>query len=122
MKKRRTVRDLHAGWMKGQSYAKAYAELGPEFAVASAIIGARTKAKLTQNELARRMDTTQTVVARLESGRTMPSTRTLTRVADATDSLMEITFAPAAHVVAARLGDATRKAVRASARRRAKLK
>ena len=92
MKKRRTVRDLHAKWMKKPSYAKAYAALGPEYELASAIIEARKKAKLTQAELAERMHTTQTAIARLESGRTMPSTRTLKRIAEATKTRVQVRF------------------------------
>lgn len=92
MTKRRTVKDLHAEWMKKPSYAKAYAELEPEFKLASAVIAARVKAGLTQAELADRMNTKQTVIARLESGRTKPSTRTLERVAEATGLRMKISF------------------------------
>lgn len=93
MTKRRNVSDLHTEWMKEEAYAKAYEDLAPEFEMAAAIIEARTKARLTQNELARRMGTTQTVVARLESGSGMPSTRTLTRIADATGLKMQVMFA-----------------------------
>jgi len=39
----------------------------------------RTRAGLTQSELAERMHTTQSTIARLESGPTMPSMRTLAR-------------------------------------------
>ena len=92
MKKRRTVRDLHAKWMKKSGYAKAYAALAPEYELASAIIEARKKAKLTQAELAERMHTTQTAIARLESGRTMPSTRTLKRIAEATKTRVQVRF------------------------------
>ena len=45
--------------------------------MACALIKARTRAGLTQAELATRMKTTQSAIARLESGRTPPSTRTL---------------------------------------------
>jgi transcriptional regulator with XRE-family HTH domain len=41
------------------------------------------------------MGTTQTVIARLESGRTMPSTRTLERFAKATGMRLRISFEPA---------------------------
>lgn len=47
---------------------------------------ARARAGLTQSELAERMHTTQSTIARLESGRTMPSMRTLARYAGATGS------------------------------------
>jgi len=62
----------------------AYEALTDEYRIARAIIEARVQSKLTQEELAARMGTTQSVIARLESGRTMPSTRTLVRIAEAT--------------------------------------
>ena len=64
------VSDLHQKWMKNKQYRKAYGELAPEFRLARAVIDARVTAGLTQEQLAERMDTTQSVVARLESGRT----------------------------------------------------
>jgi transcriptional regulator with XRE-family HTH domain len=48
------------------------------------MIEARAHAGLTQEQLAERMHTTQAVIARLESGRVKPSTRTLERLATAT--------------------------------------
>jgi transcriptional regulator with XRE-family HTH domain len=86
--------DLHREWMRRPSYARAYAELEDEFALASVLIGARAAAGLTQQELAKRMNTTQTVIARLESGRVMPSTRTLERFAKATGHRLRISFEP----------------------------
>lgn len=47
---------------------------------------ARARIGLTQSELAERMHTTQSTIARLESGRTMPSVRTLAGYAEATGS------------------------------------
>ena len=67
-----------------------------EFALAAAMVAARTRAGLTQDELAHRMRTTQPVVARLESGRVWPSTRTLERYAFATGSRLRILFEPSA--------------------------
>lgn len=92
MTKRKTAKDLHAEWMKDPAYAKAYAELEPEFEIASAVIEARAVAGLTQAALASRMKTTQTAIARLESGNSMPSTRTLKRVAEATGLRMRFGF------------------------------
>jgi DNA-binding XRE family transcriptional regulator len=63
-----------------------YDKQAPEFAIARELIAARTRAGLTQAELAERMQTTQSTVARMESGRTLPSMRTLTRYAEATGS------------------------------------
>jgi ribosome-binding protein aMBF1 (putative translation factor) len=85
---------LHKKWMKRPGYAKAYVELEKAFQLASATIEARARAGLTQEELARRMDTTQSNIARLESGRVIPSTRTLERFAKATEHRLKISFEP----------------------------
>jgi transcriptional regulator with XRE-family HTH domain len=53
-----------------------------------------TRAGLTQQALARKMRTTQPVVARLESGRTRPSMRTLERLAEAAASRLLVSFEP----------------------------
>lgn len=79
-------------WHKDPEYRAAYEELDGEFSLASAMIEARSHAGLTQEELARRMGTTQAVIARLESGRVKPSTRTLERIARATGCRLRITF------------------------------
>jgi ribosome-binding protein aMBF1 (putative translation factor) len=86
------VRDLHDKWRRDPEYRKAYNALGPEFALARSVIEARTRAGLTQEQLARRMKTTQSVVARLESGRSHPSTRTLEKLAEATGTRLQISF------------------------------
>src|SRR5208337_3755948 len=89
------VSELHKKWMNDPDYAKAYGELETEFAIAREMIEARARAGLTQDELASRMDTSRTVIARLESGRSLPSTRTLKRFAVATESRLAISFVPA---------------------------
>lgn len=88
------ITELHKKWMKERKYRKAYEALEKEFVLASAVIAVRNRAGLTQEELARKMGTTQPVVARLESGRSRPSMRTLERLADATRSRLLISFAP----------------------------
>jgi transcriptional regulator with XRE-family HTH domain len=85
---------LHKKWLKDREYRKAYEALDEEFALAAAIMKARNRAGLSQAELARRMKTTQSTVARLESGRGRPSTRTLDRFAKATGHRVKITFEP----------------------------
>lgn len=89
------VADLHGAWSKDPAYRAEYDRLGPKFALARALIEARTQAHLTQAEFAERMATTQSVVARLESGRGCPSTRTLEKVARATGTRLRIHFDPA---------------------------
>ncbi len=58
------------------------------------MIEARAAAGLTQQQLAERMHTTQTVIARLESGKVKPSTRTLEKFAAATGMRLRISFEP----------------------------
>jgi ribosome-binding protein aMBF1 (putative translation factor) len=88
------ITELHQLWMKEPKYRKAYDALEDEFAVAKAVIAARIRAGLTQTELARKMGTTQPVVARMEGGRLRPSLRTLQRLAQATGSRLMIRFEP----------------------------
>ena len=90
------IRELHEKWSRGPDYLKAYDELGPEFALARSLIEARVAAGLTQVQLAERMETTQSVVARLESGRAHPSTRTLQKIARSTGTELRISFEPQA--------------------------
>ncbi|MGA2185248.1 MAG: helix-turn-helix transcriptional regulator [Bryobacteraceae bacterium] len=88
------ISEMHKKWMKEPKYRKAYEALEEEFALASAVMDVRNRARLTQAQLARKMGTTQPVVARLESGRTRPSIRTLERLAAATGSRLRISFEP----------------------------
>jgi transcriptional regulator with XRE-family HTH domain len=88
------IRDLHKRWMRDPNYRKEYEALEEEFALAAAVAKARNRAGLSQAELADRMKTTQSTIARLESGRGRPSTRTLDRFANATGHRLKISFEP----------------------------
>lgn len=88
------ARVLHRKWMKESGYRAEYEALGDEFALAQALIEARARAGLSQNQLAQRMKTSQSYVARIESGKVRPSTGALARFARATGSRLRITFEP----------------------------
>jgi transcriptional regulator with XRE-family HTH domain len=88
------IKDLHKKWMKDPEYRKEYDALEEEFALAAAVAKARSRAGLSQAQLAKRMKTTQSTIARLESGRGQPSTRTLGRFAKATGHKLKISFEP----------------------------
>src|SRR5260370_15130100 len=88
------VEESFAAWRKEPEYVKAYDALDDEFSLAAAMIEARARAGLTQEQLAQRMHTTQAVIARLESGRVKPSTRTLERLAAPTRILLLVSFQP----------------------------
>jgi ribosome-binding protein aMBF1 (putative translation factor) len=91
------AKDLHAKDMAGSTeYREAYEALESEFALVNSLIRARTRAQLSQAEVATRMGTTESVVSRLESGRVKPSTRTLERYARATGHKLRISLEPAA--------------------------
>ena len=85
---------LHKKWMKNPAYRKEYDALEEEFALMAAVAKARARSGLSQAQLAKRMKTTQSTIARLESGRGMPSTRTLGRFAKATGHRLKISFEP----------------------------
>jgi DNA-binding XRE family transcriptional regulator len=88
--------DLHAQNMTNDpAYRDAYEALEGEFSMINALIEARTRAKLTQAEVASRMGTTESAISRLESGRVKPSTRTLERYAQATGHKLQIRLEPA---------------------------
>jgi ribosome-binding protein aMBF1 (putative translation factor) len=71
-----------------------YDRLGPVYALVGAMLDARHKAGLTQEQIAVRMGTTQSVVARLESGRHMPSLELITRYAAALGRRLQIELVP----------------------------
>jgi transcriptional regulator with XRE-family HTH domain len=88
------VEESFKQWKKDPTYVAAYDALEGEFALASALIKARSDADMTQEQVAKAMGTTQAVIARLESGSVLPSTRTLERFAKATRTRLRISFAP----------------------------
>jgi ribosome-binding protein aMBF1 (putative translation factor) len=83
---------LSAKWREDPEYVREYDALEEEFALARALIEARANAGLTQEEVAQRMGTTQSVVARLEGGRSKPSTTTLAKFAKATGTRLRVSF------------------------------
>ena len=84
------LKDLKERFMKDPAFRQEYARADEEYALAEALVRARTAANLTQLQLAERIGTTQSAIARLEGGRLSPSVRTLRRYAEATG--MRLTF------------------------------
>lgn len=79
----KTLKTLKAELLADPRTRVEYDALAAEFEIAHELIAARGRAGLTQGEVAARMGTTQSVVARLESGKRMPSMRTVQRYASA---------------------------------------
>jgi len=86
------VEESFTAWRADPDYRDAYAGLEEEFALAAALIEARSGAGVSQEEIARRMHTSQPAVARLEGGRANPSLSTLRRYAEATGTRLRIVF------------------------------
>lgn len=63
--------------------------------LATALTSLRARSGLSQAEVARRMETSQAAIARLEAGKQSPSMRTLQDFARANGYCLEIGFVPA---------------------------
>ncbi len=79
----KTLKSLKTELLADPDTRAEYNAMAAEFSMARELIAARSRAGLTQGEVAARMGTTQSVVARLESGRRAPSMRTVERYAQA---------------------------------------
>ena len=86
------ISDLAKEWLKDPEFKAEHDALEDEFNLAAALIQARSIAAMTQEQVAAAMGTTQAAIARLESGRSLPSTRTLKRFAEATGLKLRIGF------------------------------
>lgn len=84
------IAELKKRLMSNPEFQAEYEKADAEFAVIEALIKARTRANLSQAELARRIGTTQSAIARLEGGGVSPSLSTLQRYAEATGSKLQI--------------------------------
>ncbi len=88
------IKTLHRRWSRDAAYKAAYDVLEGEFNLAAALIEARAKAELTQEQVAALMQTSQAYVAKMEGSRVNPSVKTLLRFAAATGTRLKITFEP----------------------------
>ena len=77
---------------RSDEYRAEQARLRPYRDVARLVILLRTRAGISQEELARRVGTSKSAIARLESGRHQPTVETLRRVADAFGTTLVIGF------------------------------
>ena len=84
------LKDLKKRLMEDPEFREEYARADDEFTLIEALVRARMAAKLSQSELARRLGTTQSAIARLEGGGVSPSFATLRRYAEATGSRLEV--------------------------------
>ena len=80
--------------LEDPEFRKEYEALEPEYQLAAALIRLRLAKGLTQEQLARLLNTKQESIARLESGSSLPSLSTVKKVANALDAELEIHLRP----------------------------
>ena len=89
------LKDLKKRLLKDADFREEYARADEEFALIETLIRARTAARLTQGEVARRLGTTRSAVARLEGACVSPSIATLRCYAEATGTRLTVALVPA---------------------------
>ena len=75
--------DVRKKWMQDPEFVKEYEALEEEFSLASAMIAARAHADMTQQDVAAKMETPQSYMARLEGGAANPTMKARKRFAEA---------------------------------------
>lgn len=92
----KTLKEFKTRALARPEVKKAYDQLDEEFGFLEEVLKARAAAGLTQAEVAERIGTTQSAIARLESpsGRHSPSMETLQKYARALGCRVEIRFVP----------------------------
>ena len=74
-------KDLRKELLSNPEVKKEYDRLAPRYAIISQLIAARNKRGVTQAQLAKKMGTRQSAIARLESGNVNPTIGFLEKVA-----------------------------------------
>ena len=78
--------------MKDPEFRKALKETELEYQIARNIIKARIEKGLTQQQLAKKLNTKQSVISRVENAKTIPSLSFLKRLAEAFNTSLKIQF------------------------------
>ena len=90
----KTHDEMVRAWMQDPAFVREYDSLAQEFALFDELLRARKRAGLTQAEVAKRMATQPSVVARLEASggrrKHSPSLATLQKYAEAVGCRLEI--------------------------------
>ena len=84
--------ELKKKLMENPEFREEYAQADADYRLIEEMIRVRMEAKLTQSELALKIGTTQSAIARLEGGKVSPSVSTLRRYAEATGHQLKVSF------------------------------
>lgn len=80
--------------LKNTEFKTEYDVLEPEYKLVATLIRLRLARGLTQEDLAKLLNTKQESIARLENGGSLPSLSTMKKIAIALDADLEINFRP----------------------------
>lgn len=78
--------------LKDPKFKKEYEKLGPKYDLIKQVIEAKTKLGLTQKEIADRMGTKQSALARFESGNINPTLNFMQKLAKALNTTLRLTI------------------------------
>ncbi len=78
--------------LKDKAIAREYNKLKPRYQIISELIDLRKKKGFSQKDLAEKIGTKQTAIARIESGRVNPTVSSLEKIASALNSKLIIRF------------------------------
>jgi len=84
--------DFEKELFKRPGFKEAQEETRLEYEIARALIKARIEKGLTQAEVAKRMNTKQSVISRVENARTLPSLSFLKRLAHVLNASLQVQF------------------------------
>lgn len=88
--KMKKLKNFKQELLKNKEVRQAYDDLGPEFEVIKLLMSQRIEKGMTQGELAKKVGTKQSAIARLESGRYNPSLVFLNKVARGLNTKIKI--------------------------------
>ncbi|MBI5123136.1 helix-turn-helix transcriptional regulator [Candidatus Roizmanbacteria bacterium] len=85
-------RDLKKRLLKNKGIKKEYDRLKLEYELLDKIISLRLRQKMTQKQLAKRLDTKQSAISRLEKGMINPTVEFLNKLASAFGKKLVVQF------------------------------
>lgn len=85
-----TFRQIHNKWLKNKDYKKAYKQLDLEFSLIAALIQCRLRKGITQKQLAEKIGTRQSSIARFESGTYNPTIAFVQKLANAMNAKIQV--------------------------------
>ena len=88
------LQELTNELLEDEEFRHEYAKIQPELDITRAILDARIKAGITQEELSLRSGISQADISRLENGNRNPSINLLKKLAEAMNSTLKIEFIP----------------------------